>query len=388
MTTRSTGRRWLAGIAALTCAATVAACGGSDDSGSGTGSGAGSGSTAAVQQAADASKKLQTRPTSIGVTEPVGADIPTGKKIYFVVPNVPSALAMADPLKAAAGALNWSATVVNAGTSPETFVGAVTQAIRAKPDGVFIAGVPPAVIQTQLQTLKAQKIPVITLGAPTGNLPGADTGIIFNIAGIPYNTQAGTALANWVTADSNGDTSALAIGVPDFPGPLAVSTGFQAQMAKVCPGCQVELRNYPADTLGQTLPQQLAGYLRTHKDVKYVIADFDDMFNGVPAALKQAGITGVKLAGNTPNPPNQVNIAAGNFEAAGYAFALRENPWRVVDVFARYFTNKPVEVSANAPLPEWLLTKDNQSTWGGPPEGTWPLVADYEAQYKKLWGVT
>jgi ABC-type sugar transport system substrate-binding protein len=369
----------------MTCLALVAACGTSGSSG--TSSSGGSGGPE-VKAAKAATTKLLARPTSIGVTEPIGAKVPSGKKIDFVVPNVPSALAMAKPLTEAAKALGWTTTIRNAGTSPEDFVAAVEKATQSAPDGVFIAGIPPAVITRQLQALKGAKIPVITLGAPGGNVPAPSTGIIFNIAGTPYNTDAGTALANWVTADSNGKADTLAIGVPDFPGPHAVTTGFKAQLAKSCPKCKFDSMNFPADTIGQTLPQTLAGYLRTHQDVKYVVADFDDLYAGVPAALQSAGITGVKLAGNTPSTTNQVNIAAGNDEAGGYMFSLFENPWRVIDVFARTFAGKPVDASVNAPIPAWLITKDNQKSWGGPADSAWPLVKDYQAQYKKLWGVS
>jgi len=344
-------------------------------------------SSPSLSEAAAATAKLTARPTSIGITVPVGAPIPAGKKIYFVVPNVPSALAMQAPLKAAAAELKWTTVDINAGASPGTFVAAVNTAIQAKPDGVFIAGIPPAVIQGQLKQLNQMKIPVITLGAPLGNIPPASDGILFNIAGVPYNTAAGIALANWVTADSGGKASAVAIGIPTFPGPLALSTGFEQQMATACPGCKVYTENYAASAMGTTLPTSLTGFLRTHPAVHYVVADFDDMFAGVPAALKAAGITDVKLAGNTPSPPDQVNIAAGNYEAAGYMFALDENPWRVIDVFARYFTHKPTAVSANAPLPAWVITKSNESTWGGPAQDMWPLVANYQEQYEQLWGV-
>jgi hypothetical protein len=141
-----------------------------------------------LSEAAAANATLTARPTSIGITVPVGAPIPAGKKIYFVVPNVPSALAMQAPLKAAAAELKWTTVDINAGASPGTFVAAVNTAIQAKPDGVFIAGIPPAVIQVQLKQLNKMNIPVITLGAPLGNIPPASDGILFNIAGVPYNT--------------------------------------------------------------------------------------------------------------------------------------------------------------------------------------------------------
>jgi ribose transport system substrate-binding protein len=382
-------------VAAATVLVGAVACGSSPSSSNG-GSGrtqqANAGASNAdasqrLQEALSATAKVEKRPTSVGVTVPVGKPIPEGKKIAFVVPAVASAQLLINPLKAAAAALDWTTTVINAGTSPQSYVAAVQQADQLNPSGVFISGVPPDVIQRQLAELKSKHIPVIYQAAPLDSVPNASTGIIFNVAGNQYSDQSGIALADWVTADSKGHASALVIGISDIPGPLVISAAFKEQFEKVCPGCTFASENFPAATMGQSLPTTIAGYLRTHKDVNYVIADFDDEFAGVPAALKAAGITGVKLAGGTATALDQVNIAAGNYEAAAIGFPLFENPWRVIDVFARYFAGTSIAVSANAPLPLLLLTKGNQSEWGGAPSDNWPLVANYAEQYKKLWGV-
>jgi ribose transport system substrate-binding protein len=316
----------------------------------------------------------------------VGKPIPKGKTIYFIPPSVPSALQMGPPLAAAAKVLGWTEKTLPGGQSPESFVAAYNQAIRAHPSAIFGAGIPPAVITQQLNKLASMKIPVVLLGAPVPVFPGSNIAIA-NIAGLGQHASSGNTLADWVTADSNGHANTLVVGVPNFPVLDAVRQGFAAEYAKVCPGCAYAFQSYPVTTVGTTFPQTLVGYLRTHPNVKYVVATFTDMWAGVPAALKQAGITGVKLVGDTGGTTDQVNVAQGNYESAVTMFALNENPWRAIDILARYFAGAPIKPAVVAPYPAWLLTKANQSSWGGSPSANWPLVADYQAQYKKLWGV-
>jgi ABC-type sugar transport system substrate-binding protein len=339
-----------------------------------------------VAQASAAVAPLLVRPTSIGDTTPVGKPIPKGKTIIFIPPSVPSALEMGPALAAAAKVLGWTEKTLPGGSSPDSFVATYEQAIREHPSAIFGAGIPPAVITQQLQQLAAMKIPVVLLGAPVPTYPGKSIAIA-NIAGLDQHAASGAHLADWVTANSDGHPDTLVVGVTEFPVLAAVEQGFAQEYSKVCPGCSYAFQTYPVTTVGTTFPETLVGYLRTHPKVDYVAAEFTDMWAGVPAALKQAGITNVKLVGDTGGPTDQVNIAAGNYEQAVTMFALNENPWRAIDILARYFAGVPITPAVNAPYPEWLLTKANQSSWGGPPSQNWPLVANYQTQYEQLWGV-
>jgi ribose transport system substrate-binding protein len=339
-----------------------------------------------VAQARAAVAALETRPTSIGNTTPVGKPIPTGKTIIFIPPSVPSALEMGPPLAAAAKELGWTAKTLPGGSSPDSFVATFEQAIRDHPSAIFSSGIPPAVVTQQLQQLAAMKIPVVLLGAPVPTYPGKSIAIA-NIAGLGQHYASGEHLADWVTADSNGHADTLVVGVTEFPVLASVEQGFAYEYGKVCPGCGYAFQVYPVATIGTSFPETLVGYLRTHPKVDYVVAEFTDMWAGVPAALKEAGLTNIKLVGDTGGPTDQVNIASGNYEQAVTMFALNENPWRAIDILARYFAGVSITPAVNAPYPQWMLTRANESSWGGPPSENWPLVANYQAQYEKLWGI-
>ncbi|HEX4668473.1 MAG TPA: sugar ABC transporter substrate-binding protein [Solirubrobacterales bacterium] len=380
------GKMILAILAAIAVVAVVAGCGSSSDS-SGTSSGGGESSEADQGGLAEAEKLTQegeTRPTSIGLDKPISKPIPAGKHIEFVIPSVPSTLEFVPNLEAAAEAVGWTAETVEGGTSPEEFKAAYEQVVRNKPDAVVSAGIPPEAVEPELEELNAAKIPIVLISAEP--LP-KNAKVLADVAEGETHYGYGQLLANWTTSDGGGNPDTLLINVPEFPVLDELQEGFETQYAKVCPNCTLETKSYPAGSIGKELPQTIASYLRSHSEVKYVVATFSDMLLGVPGALSEAGITDVKLAGNAATPANVVNIAAENYEAAGSLAGLFENPWHAVDALARYFAGEPQTPKTNSTQPEWILTKKNEAEWGGKPEDKWPIVADYEAQYKALWGL-
>jgi hypothetical protein len=58
---------------------------------------------------------------------------------------------------------------------------------------------------------------------------------------------------------------------------------------------------------------------------------------------------------------------------------------RSADVLARLFSGQPYADAASGSLPEWIITPSNlpSDLNGGYPA----TVADYQAQYNKLWGI-
>jgi ribose transport system substrate-binding protein len=380
------GKIILAILAAVAVVAFAAGCGSDDDSGT-TGGGGGDSAEAdqtGLKEAEEATQEGLARPTSIGLDKPISKPIPPGKQIAFVIPAVPSTLEFVPNLEAAANAVGWTAETTEGGTSPEEFKAAFEQVVRNKPDAVVSAGIPPEAVEPELKELNASKIPIVLISAEP--LP-PNVDILADVAAGETHYGYGELLANWATVDSEGAADTLLINVPEFPVLDAVEEGFEDRYTKVCAECPLEIKSYPAGSIGKELPQTISGYLRSHPDVKYVAATFSDMLLGVPGALAEAGITDVKLAGNAATPANVVNIAAENYEAAGSLAGLFENPWHAVDALARHFAGEPPTPKSDSTQPEWLLTKENEAEWGGEPEEKWPIVADYEEQYKALWGI-
>ena len=98
-----------------------------------------SGATGAAKAKEVVDKTLQ-RPTSIDLNTPVGKDIPTGKKLYFISCGVESCALEADIIKQAADILGWSFTPLQTDGSSQQIQNAWEQVVREKPDGVVYTG--------------------------------------------------------------------------------------------------------------------------------------------------------------------------------------------------------------------------------------------------------
>lgn len=101
-----------------------------------------------------------------------------------------------------------------------------------------------------------------------------------------------------------------------------------------------------------------------------------------PAALRAAGLQNkVHTIVNVGESTNYQYIESGQTQAA-VAFNNIENAWAQADGLARHFTGQSMQVTQDAQLPFMLIDKDNLIST----KTQFPLVEDYQAQFKKLWG--
>jgi ABC-type sugar transport system substrate-binding protein len=330
--------------------------------------------------------RLSELPKSIGITEPVQGTIPAGKRIVYVPLNVPAATENIKFLKAAADELDWEVEMVSGGLAPEEFKAALAQVLKDRPDGVFTAGIPAAVVTQELQGFADATIPVVMLG--TGLDGVVDPPVLANIYAHAPQEESGTYNADWVIADSGGAAHIVYYDFTAVETVAAVGKGFARTIAADCPKCTIENVDVNGADIGTNLPGQIVGYLRAHPETNYVALAFSDLAIGVPGALADAGISPdkVRIVGANPGPGNRVNIAAGNYEQAAVSFPKYENMWRVIDIFARHFTGDDIAPSVDAPYPYFMFTADNVKAWGGKPEDEWAIVPDYREQYLALWG--
>ena len=118
--------------------ALVAATGCGSNSG---GSAAQSGGGASVAEAQTLTKQATTRPTSIGLTKPIGKPVPTGKKVVFISCGVEACEIQGNIIKQGAADLGWTAETIGTDGSPEQLQNAFKTALRQGADGVIINAV-------------------------------------------------------------------------------------------------------------------------------------------------------------------------------------------------------------------------------------------------------
>jgi ribose transport system substrate-binding protein len=131
------------------------------------------------------------------------------------------------------------------------------------------------------------------------------------------------------------------------------------------------------------MPDRVVSYLRSHPKVTHVVFSLGLLNVGVPAALKTAGITGKHIVVNVGDAQNYQYIQSGLTDGA-MALNSHELAWIQIDALARHFTGQSMDVDQQAALPNMLVTKDNLPS----ADGDFPLVQDYQAQFKALWGLS
>jgi ribose transport system substrate-binding protein len=376
---RRRGLRTSALVSAVAVLLVVAGCG-SSSKGSKTSnnSGTSSGSLADVKAAVDKALK---RPTSINITAKLKGKPVSGKTIDWVQCGVPACVALTAPLKEATDAVGWKLNVIDGGVTPETIKNAWGKAVSDKPDAVMGSGFSRALFNPEIAKLKSMNIPVIDL--TTADSPGDGLTAVFDYG--PDYLASGQRLADYALSQDGTNVNAVMVLSSAFANLGFVGNGFKAELQKNCSKCPVASFEVPATSIGKDLPTRITAYLTAHPKVNWAYVGYDDMVLGLPAAMAAAGLTGkVKVVTIDNEPATQAYMKNKQALVASDGFPGPEIMWRSVDFLLRYFAKEDTAPSTAHNLPVWLLTGDNvPSTTSG-----FPLVEDYQKQYKALWGVS
>jgi ribose transport system substrate-binding protein len=366
-------------LAALTLAASLAlsACGSSDDDKPA----APQGSSDEIKTQAEAAvKPYTTRPTSIGITEPIQGQIPADKTIAYMNCSLPSCSEIGEIVKDAASVLGWKTVSINIGATPETVKAGWEQAVKLKPDAVIGQGYGPEIYSEELDELNKLDIPVI-LSSIAENDPRLTA--LFQ-EGNTAVVKAGAIQADWVLAKYGSAAEALAIDVPDLTSIHSWFTGFSDEYKRLCPNCKLGKVEFASTDLGTPkTASQIAGYVQANPGTNAIMMSVASIALGLPEALSALdydGSVGVLNADEaTRDYMRQGKITVSN--STDWATTV----WKEIDTAARYMLGESVQPDLDAPENYFLYTADTI------PEGqgyATPYVADYQDQFKKLWGLS
>jgi ribose transport system substrate-binding protein len=375
MFTPAPALRRLIGVAALGAALAIAACGSSDDSSSSTAASSGGNSSATVSEARSVLAEGAKRPSDITVTTPIGKPIPSGKKIVFISCGSAQCQLQGTIVAKAAAHLGWTSQTIATDGSPTQIQDAFTTALRGGADGVILNASTRNAIAKQLEQAKAKGVAYV--GCCSTDQIG--DGYLYNTSTPEQNAQIGKYLAAAIVADGKGKANTLYVDIPAFTILGALGESFKKDYETYCPGCGFAKLDVPLPRLADS-PNIIVSYLRSHPDVNYLALSVTDaLATGLPAALKAAGLTKVKIVGQGGDPTAFQALAQGQILAL-VPFDYYAVDYQMVDALARHFAGVPIEQTAP---PLWLMTKDNM-----PSDYTklFPMVPDYESKFLKLWG--
>jgi ribose transport system substrate-binding protein len=376
----------LIGLAAVPLAL-LSACSSGSSSGGGSGasstSAGGGSATAASSSAAgegtsSVAQFLQ-RPTSIPLNTPVGKPIPTKKTIEYIECGLPTCEQEGQYVQTiATRELGWQVGLLTTDGSPQQIQNAWVQALRANPAAILYTGTPTSEIQQYIQQAAARHIfaDAGLTNDPDG-APASGPGIGFNMgSNADYYTPAWSAL---IASDSGGHGNAVFVGLPAYPILVAEDAALKTDLAKDCPACTLSTLNISLSQLGPNEPSLIVSYLRSHPQIKYVVLSVQNALGeGLPAALKSAGLNGLVITGAAPDATILQYIANGEFNSTVW-FPLAEDMYGMVDAAARAIAGVPVQPPYKVPV--WLVNKDNL-----PGTNTQiPIVASIADHFAHLW---
>jgi ribose transport system substrate-binding protein len=354
-------------LASGLCAASIGC--GSSDGGSG-----GDTNAPVVDQAKQEVAKWTKEPTGWpGSTE--STKVPAGSKKIVVITCTQQAVGCAQSAEGVAEAskvLGWSSSTIDGKADPSVWNSAVLKAVASKADGIITSGVPSQAIAGSIAKAKDAGIPVVSANQPKIDVPGVVTNVNTDIV------AQGTAVADWLIADSDGKAELINLFDPEDPQLQIFADSFSKRI-KQCGGCKVHASvRYSLATMATQLPQAVSSSVSRAPQAKYINANLDSPATFVAQGLAQAGKAGkLEIMGYNGDPDAIERIRKGQ-QAVTVTTPETWVGFESVNQIARALSGQEPNTF---PLPSKLITKDNA------PEGAvWDPEIDYRGQYRKLWG--
>jgi ribose transport system substrate-binding protein len=389
-------QRTLAAVAVAVCALSLAACKSSGGgSNGGTSSSAGGGTTAAANTAASGLANAQaivkaasTEPTDIPIKTALPKAPQKGIKVAFLSCSAAACSLLNPGFEAAAKALGWQPKVITYDSAQPGQ--ALQQTINAGYKYIATTSITLNTITPQVRAAQAKGVALF--GAYTGDKPEGKKNGLYGVAqNFDASVKSGKLIAAWTIVDSHSAAHALYVDLPIYPTLEAQGDAAKAEYAADCPSCSFDKLGLSVNQLGAGQgPSAIVTYLKAHPKINYLYLSFQDLDNGVAAALKSAGLANrVKIVGTEAQTAQLKAMIAGT-ESAWSVLPEPYVMWTVVDWMARLSegvldqaaldaTASGVQFMVDTPAQaQQQLTENN---------GEWPGPKNYQAQFEALWHV-
>ncbi len=288
-------------------------------------------------------------------------------------------------IKEIAKRFGWSSTFYDGQGSDSVIDKDILTSVAAHVSAIFIAGLDPSLLQQGLQAAKKAHIPVISitecLSSPNPTVEPTP-GYAWPVVDVAQDgVLAGRSLADWAIKDSGGKGS-IAIASDRESASQVDDAAAVDEINKRCPGCTTSSFTLLGADVATTFPQEVVGFLRANPSVHYIILPYDPAASALVPALRQAGMTDVKLLSVLGVAQNLDFIRTGQGQVADDAYDNTYEGWAAVDQLLRHLDHKPLVSPASENVPQILLDKSNVPSG----DGSWVSTINYQSKYLKLWG--
>lgn len=312
-----------------------------------------------------------------------------GKTVYFVPARgvVPIFAAIAESLKQSLGAAGIKLQVCDAQANPSTTADCFQQAINAKAGAVIVGSLPQEFAPTAFKAVTDAGIPIVnTLTIPAG--PGDPKQIGYltpNFIGFQAVNS------DYIIANSNAAANVLYVKATDTPATkIWADAGALAEYKKKCPNCKVTVVETNTGQLSK-LPSLISSALIKNPNITWIQAEFDSLVQPIVTGLQSSPRrTQIKVVSMDGTLPVLQLVKAKRSVVADYGYNLNAFGWYAADQAIRMMAGQPSLQMVQFPYTR-LFQAANTSRLNLTPQaqntGEWYGSTDYQAGFKKLWGV-
>lgn len=313
-----------------------------------------------------------------------------GKTVYFVPARgvVPIFAAISEALKQSLGEAGIKLQVCDGEANPSTVADCFQQAINAKAGAVIVGSLPEDFAPTAFKAVADAGIPLVnTLTIPAG--PGDPKKVGY----LTPNFIGFQALnADYIIADSNGMANVLYVKATDTPATkIWADAGALAEYKKRCPKCKVTVVETNTGQLSK-LPSLVSSALIKNPNITYIQAEFDSLVQPIVTGLQSSPRrTSIKVVSMDGTLPVLQLVKAKRNVVADYGYNLNAFGWYAADQAIRMMAGQSSLSMVNFPYTR-LFQYANTSRLNLTPQaqntGEWYGSTDYQAGFKKLWGLS
>ena len=247
-------------------------------------------------------------------------------------------------------------------------------------------------LSTPIKQATSSGIPVIQIGEhDPGPLTSTDqaAGVYQNVS--PSYSEAGSLMADFVVADSNGHADVLLLNSPDVGDANVETQAFQAQLAKLCPTCKVKVDGIPEVDRTTQLPPAVSSAIVADPNLNYIVPVFDTMYPDFASALAASSAASrISLVGFDASAAEMslLQQGSGGWKADG-GYDDTWLGWAVMDETFRALLHQPAVANEDIPLRFFThSTVQGLDFSAGAPVDPWFGNPAYQSGFLKLWSLS
>jgi hypothetical protein len=190
-------------------------------------------------------------------------------------------------------------------------------------------------------------------------------------------------IAAYAVANVKGTPNVQMFGISVYPILRRFDVSFEKNLKRLSPKAQTKFNELDFAT---GVPQQVGNVYKANPGTNFITSDLGDFFIGVPQGLTSVGAkpgSAPQIGGLTAGK-DSIQTLKNKTTNAWTGYSLPIVGYSVIDSFARIFTKTPL---ARADLPTQILTQQNINTAVLTKDGDYLGVKDFQAQFKKVWGI-